>query len=113
MVERLRKIDAGLAASGFWQIAQQAAGLGDDSIRPHAAFLQQRLDDALLFIGERNQEVQRKHHLALAGFGNCLGLYKASCAFCVNLSNRNMIFVPEFVPEYKTGRRLPRVDRLP
>ena len=68
LVQRLRKVHAGLHAGGLGQVAQQAAGLGDNGVGVHAALFQHRADDAFLLLGERDQQVQRKHHLALAAF---------------------------------------------
>ncbi len=81
LIERLRKVDTGLPAGSLGKTAQQVARLGHNGSRLHAAFFQQRLDDAFLFIGQRDQQVQWKHHLAFARFGERLRLLQSLLCF--------------------------------
>ncbi len=98
LVERLREIHAGLASGGLGQVAKQAPGLGDDGIRMHAAFFQHRPDDAFPFFGQRNQQVQRKHHLAFAGFRNGLRLLQGLLRFLRQFVDPKHNLVPKTCP---------------
>ena len=82
LVQRLRKIHAGLHRrwswadwpSRCWASATTASGV-------HAAFFEDGADDAFLFLGQGDQQVQREHHLAFVLFGDGLGCCSASWAF--------------------------------
>ena len=69
-----REVHAGLHAAGFGQVAEQALGFRDDGVGVHAALFQHGADDAFLFLGQGDQQVEREHHLALVLFGDGLGL---------------------------------------
>ena len=53
---------------------QQALGLGDDGVGLDAALFEDGTYDALLLFGQGDQQMQRKHHLAVVLFGQGLGL---------------------------------------
>ena len=74
LVQGLGKIHARRPAGGLGQIGKLMLGLGDDRIRMCTAFFQDGADDALLFLGQGDQQVQREHHLAVVPFGDSLGL---------------------------------------
>ena len=73
-VERRGEIHAGLHVGSLRQGGQQAIGFGDDGIGLNAALFEDGADNALLLLGERDQQMQRVHHLAAVLFGQHLAL---------------------------------------
>jgi hypothetical protein len=81
VVERLGEVHSGLHAGGFGEIGDLARGFGDNGVGVDIALFQHGADDALLFLGQGDEEVEREHDLASVLFGDGLGLLECFLGF--------------------------------
>ena len=63
------------------RVGEQALGLGDDGVGLDAALFEHGADDAFLFLGQGDQQVEREHDLAVVLFGDGLGLLESFLGF--------------------------------
>ncbi len=59
-----------------------------------AAFFEHRADDAFLFLGQGDQEMERKHNLAVIFFGNGLALLHSLLGFLSEFVQTKHLKIP-------------------
>ena len=75
LVQRLGEVHAGLHARwSLGRLPSRRCGFGDDGVGMHAALFEHGPDDAFLFLGQGDEQVEREHDLVFVLFGDGLGL---------------------------------------
>ena len=81
LVERRRQVHARLHGAGLGESRDQPLGLGQDGIGPHAALLKYGAHHPFLFFGQGDEQMHRKHHLALILLRHALRLLQGFLGF--------------------------------